>query len=189
MRGRDKFKRAKFIINCLVKICDIMPYVIRTKLFGHYCMSNGYKGIVIRYVLLKTLAKRCGDNVAIYQNTYLLAPRGLVVGNNVSIHPMCYIDATGGIDIGNDVSIAHGTTILSSTHLFDSIEIPIKDQPVDLLSTVIENNVWVGAKATILAGIKIGTGSIVAAGAVVTKDVPAKAVVGGIPAKIIKERV
>jgi acetyltransferase-like isoleucine patch superfamily enzyme len=102
---------------------------------------------------------------------------------------MCYIDATGGIDIGDNVSIAHGTTIMSTTHRYDDLKIPIKDQPVDVFPTLIENNVWIGAKATILAGNIIGTGSIIAANAVITMNVPSMVVVGGVPAKIIKKRV
>jgi acetyltransferase-like isoleucine patch superfamily enzyme len=101
---------------------------------------------------------------------------------------MCYVDATGGIAIGNDVSIAHGTSIMSTTHKYENIDIPIKDQGFNSSKTVIRNNVWIGAKATILSGILIESGSIVAANAVVTKDIAKNTVVGGVPAKIIKER-
>lgn len=151
-------------------------------------MSRGNKGLVIRYILLKTIAKDCGDNVSIHPSVYLLNPQNIHIGNNVSIHPMCYLDATGGIYIDRDVSIAHGVTIMSTTHTYDDLAIPIKDQPFEVLQTTIEENVWIGAKATILAGIKIGSGSIVGANCVVTKLVPPDVIVAGVPAKIIKKR-
>lgn len=188
-RGRDKFNRFKLIIKILVNIYSIIPINLRLKLFEHYRMTKGTKGLAIRYVLLKTIAKYCGDNISIHPNVYLLNPENLFIGSNVSLHPMCYIDAAGNIDIGNDVSIAHGVTIMSSTHLYNNMDIAIKDQRVDLLPTIIANNVWIGSKATILSGVKINSGSIVGAGAVVTKDVPQNSIVGGVPAKVIKERV
>jgi acetyltransferase-like isoleucine patch superfamily enzyme len=101
---------------------------------------------------------------------------------------MCYLDATGGINIGNDVSIAHGVTIMLTTHRYDDLEIPIKDQPIEVLLTTIEENVWIGAKSTILAGIIIGTGSIVGANCVVTKMVPPNVIVAGVPNRILKIR-
>lgn len=187
-RGREKFKKYKVIINTLVKMCNIIPKSFRVKLFIFFRMTKGNKGLLIRYVLLKSIAKKCGENVSIHPQVYIFNPQRLSIGDNVSVHPMCYIDAAGKINIGNDVSIAHGTTIMSSTHRYDNMDIPIKDQPVDLLHTEIKDNVWVGSKVTILAGIKVESGSILAAGAVVTKNVSENIVVGGVPAKKIKER-
>ena len=114
MRGRDKFKKTKPIINAIVKTFSVLPRSTRVKMFEHYRMVKGNKGLLIRYVLLKTIAKSCGDNVSIHPNVYILNTHNLSVGNNVSIHPMCYIDAAGGVEIGNDVSIAHGVTVMSS---------------------------------------------------------------------------
>jgi acetyltransferase-like isoleucine patch superfamily enzyme len=110
------------------------------------------------------------------------------IGNNVSIHPMCYIEAKGGLVIGNDVSIAHGVTIMTTTHIYDKTDIPIKDQGSVANNVVIKDNVWIGAKATLLCGITVNQGAIVGAGAVVTKTIPANAVVAGVPARIIKMR-
>ncbi|GAB2518759.1 hypothetical protein GCM10027267_14350 [Paramicrobacterium agarici] len=101
---------------------------------------------------------------------------------------MCYLDASGGIEIGSDVSIAHSTTIMSTNHTWLDEKIPIRDQPVSLERTIIENDVWIGAGVRILAGVTIGSGAVVAAGAVVTANVPAHTIVGGVPAKVIKTR-
>ena len=187
-RGRDKFQKFRPIIFGLVGLFKLFPRSFRMKLLTHFRKTKGYKGLVVRYALLKTLAKSCGDNVSIHPDVYLFSASQLAIGDNVSIHPMCYIDASGEIDIGNNVSIAHAVTVLSTTHSFDDRDIPIKDQPVRKKKTVIEDNVWIGAKATILCGNTVHSGSVIAAGAVVTHDVACNTVVGGIPARMIKER-
>ena len=188
VRGRDKFRRFKPIIMVFVKLLKIFPLRFRGKLFKLVSTIKGNVGLVIRYALLKSIAKNCGDNVSIHPNVHIFNPENLSIGNNVSIHPMCYIDAAGEITIGNDVSIAHGTTIMSSTHQYHDYDTVIKDQPVDLLKTIVEDNVWVAAKVTILGGIHIKSGCVLAAGAVVTKNVDKNSIVGGVPAKKIKLR-
>lgn len=188
IRGRDQFKKNKPLINLLLKMCGFFPFNLKVKLLTFYRMTTGKKGLLIRYVLFKKLAKNCGDNISIHSGVYLFNVQNMSVGNNVSIHPMSYMDATGNIFIGNDVSIAHGVTIMSTTHNYDDQNIAIKDHPISLMSVTIMDNVWIGAKATILAGIKIESGCIIGATAVVTKDVPANFIVGGVPAKKISER-
>jgi len=189
MRGRDKFQKYKFGLNLVKRIFLIFPYTIRVKFFEHYRMIKGIKGLGIRYALLSSICKKCGDNVAIHPNVYLYNMYGMYIGNNVSIHPMCYIDGFGGIEIGDNVSIAHGVTIMSTEHIFDRIDIPIKDQGTYGEKVIINENVWIGAKAVILAGVTIGRGSIIGAGAVVTKDVSQDVIVGGVPAKLIRKRI
>lgn len=189
MRGREKFKKYSVFIKSLCFLFSIFPKKINLMLLNFFKMTQGYKGLLLRYVFLKNTAKYCGENISLHPGVYLLCPEKIELGNNVSIHPMCYIDATGGINIGNDVSIAHSVTIMSTEHVFTDINIPIKDQGVSFHLTIIKDNVWIGAKSTILAGTVINSGSIIAAGAVVKNDVDENTVVGGIPAKIIKKRV
>jgi len=172
----------------ITNLFGILPKPLRLKLWACFRRFQGTKGLVIRYALLKTLAVSCGENVAIFSDSFLYSPEKLFVGSNVSIHPMCYIDAAGGIVIGDDVSIAHSVTIMSSEHNFSRSDLNIKDQEIRKLETVIESNVWIGSRAVILAGTKVHTGSVVGAGAVVTKDVPALCVVVGVPAEVKKRR-
>ena len=188
MRGREKFEKYKTIINIFSKIIKIFPKKIRLKLLYHFRKTQGNKGIAIRYILIKNLAKSCGDNVSIHPDVYIFHPEKLEIANNVSIHPMTYIEAYGGVTIGNDVSIAEGVTIMSVTHLFDDINVPIKNQGIKEQKIVIENNVWIGAKATILGNNIVHSGSIVGANAVVTKNVEPNNIVAGIPATKIRER-
>ena len=78
----------------------------------HLFRNNGRKtGIAIRYMLVKTLAKNCGNNVSIKQYVFLDNIHNISFGDNVSVHPFCYLEVSGGIEIGNDVSLAHNTSI------------------------------------------------------------------------------
>lgn len=187
-RGRDKFKKFKPVINFISKAYSLLPLNMQKKALVRHRKQTGNIGLVIRYALLKNLALHVGDNVSIQPDVYLFNVQELSIGDNVSIHPMTYIEAYGGVTIGNDVSIAHGTTIMAVTHDFEDKSIPIKDQGITGLPIIIEDNVWIGAKATILGGNSLGTGSIIGAGSVVTKNVEPNAVVAGVPAKKIKER-
>ena len=187
-RGRDKFKKYQAIIILLTKVLMIIPIGFRLKFFEFFRYVKGVKGVAIRYIILKTITKYCGDNVSIHPNVYLMNPENLVIGNNVSIHPMTYIDAYGEIEIGDDVSIAHGASILSTTHEYESLNVPIKDQGLVIKKTTISNDVWIGSKATILSGIYVHEGAIVGANAVVTKNVEKFSIVGGSPAKLLKYR-
>lgn len=187
-RGRDKFAKAKGVLLLLTAVYKCFPLRIRKKLLEHYRAKNGLLGIAVRYALLRSIAENCGDNVVIYANAYLLSPEKMSFGSNVSVHPMCYLDATGGLTIGNDVSIAHGVTVMTTSHLYTDTQVPIKDQGCAAASVVIEDDVWIGAKASVLMGNRVAKGAIIGAGAVVTHDVPAYHIVAGVPAKTIRLR-
>lgn len=188
MRGREKFAKFKPIINSLVKIYSVLPNRFRLIMFDNLRKKNGIIALAKRYALLKTLAKSVGDNVAVYPDVYIRNIKNLTVGSNVSFQPMSYIDAYGGIIIGNDVSIAEGASIISVNHGFSDVNKPINTQPQTPLPVKIENNVWIGSKATILGGVKISTGTIVAAGAVVNRDTEKNSIVAGVPAQVKRIR-
>ena len=113
---------------------------------------------------------------------------GLTIGNFSNIGPYCYIGCSGKTEIGNHVMMSPRVSIYSENHNFDRTDIPMKEQGVTRQETVIEDDCWIASNSIILAGVRIGRGSIVAAGSVVTKDVPPYAVVAGNPARIIKMR-
>ena len=186
-RGREKFYRFKAFIDLGVKIIFLLPKNIRKNLFNSSRNIKGNKGLLIRYILLKTLAEYLGDNVSIHDNVYILNPEDIYIGNNVSIHPMCYLECFGGIDIGNDVSIAHSTSILSVNHTWKDEFVPIKYNEIESRRIIICDDVWIGCGARILAGVKINKRSVIAAGAVVNRNVYSNTVVAGIPAKEIKK--
>ena len=89
------------------------------------------------------------------------------------------------IEIGDNVSIAHGVSILSFDHGYADPALPFRDNPVILKKVTIGDNVWIGCGVRILKGVEIGSGSIVAAGAVVTRNVPPGVIVAGVPARVL----
>ncbi|MCW2278077.1 acetyltransferase-like isoleucine patch superfamily enzyme [Heliophilum fasciatum] len=188
-RNRDKYKKYGFFIWFLSRIIRILPIHARIFYINRLNRRSGKIAIGLRYAALRTIARECGENVAIDEGVILYNPENLKLGNNISINQFCYLQARGGITIGDNVSIGHMVTIMSSEHVFTDIHKPIKDQGIQVKSVVIENNVWIGAKATIMMGVHIGQGAIIAAGAVVTKDVAPNTIVGGVPARVIRKRV
>jgi acetyltransferase-like isoleucine patch superfamily enzyme len=130
-----------------------------------------------------------GDHCSIRSNSQIYALGGAVtIGDHCSLNPFCVLYGTGGLVIGNRVRIAAHTVIVAAMHRFDRRDVPIMDQGSDARGIVIEDDVWIGTGARILDGVRVGTGAIVAAGAVVVRDVPPFAIVGGVPAKTIRER-
>lgn len=93
----------------------------------------------------------------------------------------------GPVTIGSHVNLAQGITVTALNHNFSDTTKRIDEQGISTSPVTIEDDVWVGANAVILPGVTIGRHAVVAAGAVVTSDVPANTIVGGIPARIIKE--
>ena len=131
-----------------------------------------------------------GRSVSIRPSSYYghEAGEGLTVGAGSAIGALSWIGASGHVSIGVDVLIGPRVTILPENHLFENVNETIKSQGVARARVVIEDDCWIGSGATILAGVRIGRGSIVAAGAVVARDVPPRTIVGGVPARIIKYR-
>ncbi|MDE7290185.1 MAG: sugar O-acetyltransferase, partial [Oscillospiraceae bacterium] len=109
--------------------------------------------------------------------------KNIHVGKNVFINAGCCFQDQGGITIGDDVLIGHQVVLATLNHDLD----PDNRQSMIPKPIVIGNNVWIGSHATILGGVTIGDNAVIAAGAVVTKDVPENTVAGGVPAKIIKK--
>ncbi len=105
-------------------------------------------------------------------------------GRRVFVGPHCTLFGAGGIEIGDDVLLSPHVVITSHQHTFDRVDIPIREQPSQFAPVVVEADVWVGAGAVVLPGVRIGRGAVVGAGAVVTRDVPAGAVCAGVPARL-----
>lgn len=110
----------------------------------------------------------------------------LQMGAHCSVNSCAYLQ--GEITIGNDVRIAPYVKIIAMNHGYQEIDIPICQQNCTAQGIRIGNDVWIGSGAIILDGVEVGSHTIIAAGAVVTKDVPDYCIVGGIPAKIIRNR-
>lgn len=111
----------------------------------------------------------------------------IVIGDHCQVNEDVYIQSAM---IGNYVMIAQHVAILAVTHNFEAIDVPIILQgSTGVKPVIINDDVWIGRNVVVMPGITIGKGAIVGAGAVVTKDVPPYAIVGGVPAKVIRYRV
>ncbi len=112
--------------------------------------------------------------------------KGIKIGDNVGLGEFAYLGGAGGLEIGADCIIGQYLSCHPENHVFEDQNKLIRHQGVIRKGIKIGNNCWIGAKVTILDGVTIGANCVIAAGAVVTKDMPANAVIGGVPAKVIK---
>lgn len=112
----------------------------------------------------------------------------LIIGDNVGIAANAFIAMRGKVEIGSNTIFGPNVSIHAENHNFSDIDKPIKLQGATRKGVKIGEDCWIGSKAVILDGVTIGSHSIIAAGAVVTKDVPEYSIVGGVPAKVIKSR-
>jgi len=185
-RGRTLFARFRLPLRLGVAFLRILPRSVCSVLLPILRGVPTVLGIALRYMLIARLAKKCGDNVAVFEGAYLFELENLSIGNNVSIHQMCYISAAGGVSIGNDVAIAHGSTIMSTEHNYSDSAVPIRDSGGQWAPVRVANDVWIGAGVRILAGVTIGEHSVIGAGAVVVRDISAFSVAVGVPARVIR---
>jgi acetyltransferase-like isoleucine patch superfamily enzyme len=113
---------------------------------------------------------------------------GLDIGDHSNIGPYCFIGCAGPVRIGSRVMMGQGVHLLAERHGMDDPDRPMQDQGVTRDGIVIEDDCWLGAGAKILDGVTIGRGSVVGAGAVVTKSFPPHSVIGGVPAVLLRSR-
>jgi acetyltransferase-like isoleucine patch superfamily enzyme len=144
-------------------------------------MNNAADPNEITQLLSKILDKKLQD-VTVFTPLYINYGKHITIGQNVFINFDCTFLALGGITIEDDVLIGPKVSLVTENHPLDP------EQRKGLIGKPIhiKKNAWIGANATILPGVTIGENAIVAAGAVVSKDVPDNTIVGGIPAKFIK---
>ncbi|MGN0314561.1 MAG: acyltransferase [Fusicatenibacter sp.] len=132
----------------------------------------------------------CGQKVYIDATTIIRYPEKISIGDFVHIQPGCKLLGGGGIEIGRGTILAHDIQILTQNHMYDSEDLKYLpyDERIVNKAVHIGEYVWIGARVLIIPGVTVGDGAVIAAGAVVTKDVPKCAVVGGNPARILKYR-
>lgn len=148
-------------------------------------------GVTINAMVKESIT--AGDNFSVGPNSTIEGfgvltnlGNGITFGDNVGISAGAFISVRGTVEIGNDVIIGPNFSLHSENHNFDQHDKLIREQGESRQGISIGNNVWIGARVTILDGVKIGDNVVVAAGAVVTRDVASNTLVGGIPAREIK---
>jgi maltose O-acetyltransferase len=141
----------------------------------------------IRARLARLMLDECGRDVNVEHGAWFGSGRGIRLGDRSDIGMDALV--IGPLDVGRDVMMGPRCILLSSSHAFASVDVPMNRQGfLDDRPIVIEDDVWVGAGTIVLPGVRIGTGSIVGAGSVVTNDVPPRTVVAGNPARVVRSR-
>lgn len=137
----------------------------------------------IRKWFYQLLGAKIGKNTVVCRRVDMIFPKGLRLDNNVSVGWFVDLDARGGITVGHDTNISSHTKFITGSHDVDDPNFEASFKPI-----TIGHHCWIGTGAIVLQGVTIGDGAVVAAGAVVTKDIPPYEVWGGVPAKFIRAR-
>ena len=161
----------KFLLQCKFFIVAFLNF------------SNKWIPNPLRKYYLRCYGIKIGKKSCIHRGCKFFHVGKISIGHHSTINFGCYLDNRRGIEIGNNVGIAHNTKIYTLGHNINSPKFETKGAPV-----VIEDDAFVFSNSLIMPGVTIHKGSVVLAGSVVTKDVPAWSVVGGNPARVIRER-
>jgi len=146
-----------------------------------------WTGYVPSHIFRKTAYRLAGIKIGKGSTIHMFAnfyqPKNIEIGEDTIIGDRCFLDGRAKLKIGSHTAIASQVLIYNSQHDIDSLDFKPIEKPVE-----IDDYVFIGPRSIVLPGVKIGKGAVVAAGAVVTKSVPAMSVVGGVPAKEIRKR-
>lgn len=143
---------------------------------------------IVKSNYLRIQGAKIGNGITFYPGITINPARNITIGNFVDLAWGVLITTVGGVEIGERTLIGYRSQILSANHVIPPNRGKIFEAGHAPAKIIIGNDVWIGANCIITAGVKIGEGAVVAAGSVVTKDVLPFTIVGGVPAKIIKER-
>lgn len=162
------------------------------KLFGSLCqeairigmeLNNQYHTPEeIHEIMGRLTGKRIDESFRLFPPFYTDFGKNITIGKNVFINSGCHFQDQGGITIGDGALIGHNVVLATINHDLN----PAKNRRNHFAPIVIGKHVWIGSNATVLPGVTVGDWAVIAAGAVVTKDVPAMTVVGGVPARVLK---
>lgn len=178
----EKTSKSKYVGSILWSIVSLRFFIDLTKLAAYY---------IINYVIGKQKAT-IGKRSKIHSTVIFRQGSRIIIGDGCLINHNNVLQAgkkEAIIKIGNYVHTGANVMMFAFNHAFDDIKIPTIQQDYYDASITIEDDVWIGGGAIILAGVTIGKGSIIAAGAVVNKDIPPYSIAGGVPAKVLKKRI
>jgi len=163
--------------------------VFAEEYFGTFLRSlPGVEGFVLRYVLYRALFQRLDGFCYVYPGARLSHTYGISAGRNLMINAGAFLYGRGGLRFGDDVMIGPNAVIVSSQHRFDDPRVPMVYQGHKTDFVDIGSDVWIGANAVILPGVTVADGTVISAGAVVTRDTEPYSIVGGVPATQIGMR-
>lgn len=136
----------------------------------------------IREIMGRLTGKKIDDSFRLFPPFYTDFGKNITIGKDVFINSGCHFQDQGSITIGDGSLIGHNVVLVTINHDLN----PKENRKNHYAPIKIGSHVWIGSNATVLSGVTVGDWAVIAAGAVVTKDVPARTVVGGVPAKILK---
>lgn len=136
-----------------------------------------------RNIVYRGAGVKIGQGSTLHMWANFFQPQNIIIGNGTIVGDHAFLDGRASLKIGNHVDIASGVMIYNSEHDLDSPDFKAREEPVE-----IEDYVFIGPRVIILPGVKVGKGAVIAAGAVVTRDVDPFSIVGGVPAKEIGVR-
>ena len=148
----------------------------------------GFTPLLMRDWFYRRMFKKLGRSSLFYTGVRITHSYGIRAGESLAINSGALIDGRGGLTFGDHVMVGPYVVIVTSDHDYQQTDQPMMRVDHVMQPVIIGNDVWIGAQAVISAGVTIGDGAVVAAGAVVTEDVANWAVVGGVPAKVIRMR-
>ncbi len=148
----------------------------------------GVEGFALRYALYKLIFRQLDGFCYLYPGARLSHAYGIAAGRNLMINAGAFVYGRGGLRIGDWVMIGPGAVIVTSQHRFDDPRVPMMFLGHAEAPVTIGSDVWIGANAVVLPGVRIADGCVVSAGAVVTHDTEPWSIVGGAPARRIGER-
>lgn len=172
--------RIDYIMNKLKNIVIEFSYGLWA-LINSFIMSLPF--YIIRHLWLRLFGMKMGRHNAIKRNVEIRFPQRIIIGDYTTINRGVLLDGRGFLEIGSNVDIAQDVYIWTVEHDYNSPDYCGSPEKV-----IVDDYVWIASRSTILPGVHIGKGAVVASGAVVTKDIPENAIVGGVPAKIIGRR-
>lgn len=164
----------------------VLYYAIAARLPGQ--PFPGYRMAQrLRRLLIQRIAERCGVDVVVKPRCYIGKGEGLRIGDRSQLGENARIGRD--VTLGTDVVMGPDVVIMTSAHAFEALDRPVNQQgALPIRPVVVGHDVWIGTRVIILPGVTIGDQAVIGAGAVVTKDVPARAVVAGNPARVIRYR-
>jgi acetyltransferase-like isoleucine patch superfamily enzyme len=177
-----------------------LPFFLgrRTSILFPRYLRVGRNVAIGRDVSMQCLGRRgvrLDDNVRVREGCSVIVTSilsepgiGLHIGCNTYIGPGCILGAGGGIVIGRNVTLGAHVDVLAENHQFDDLTRPINEQGVCRRGIRIEDDCWIGNRAIVLDGVTVGRGSVIGAGAIVTRDLPPFSVAAGNPARVLRQR-
>lgn len=168
------------------RVINYLRYNIPIYFIQLFCSFLPNHGIIhrVRGFLISPFFKKCGKNFILASGVIIQNPQNIIIGNNVYIAHNVWINADSMLQISDGVVIGPFTVIATTKHLFKNGKVSLDTTS---RSISINEGVWIASHVVLTDGITVGKGSIIAAGAIVTKDIEANSLCGGVPAKVISK--